>query len=303
MRAIVGTLLASCGLLLAMSACSSSQPETAAAPEPTPDPMAERWALARDAFRESDFDQTLTQLKILEERSSGGPGASNALAWQTLIHGGLARGYAEMILAAEQGIAESAPEVTGSLEVERGGYFRGARIYALQLLESASALESQLADSTTVRMDFRLPEGDHSPSPVLARMASGMKTDGSFMNEAVDYTLRRNMVLQAADLIGAHGELERARALFELPPVVVPRDVYFLGVAQTLFVAQDMFIDTRISNIEAREQVLAAAARYAEPATRSGGRTLQDAAADLFAQVRATQDDIAAEKRRLGITE
>jgi len=243
------------------------------------DPGAVEWGFMQSAFEAGSFDQVIDRL----DRMEGVPGWSErAAGWRVVLLGGMTHAYLELNEACEAGVAESNGRPDRNLQRALEQYRKDARRYSIELYEAVQAFDKLTGDSEAVSLDFDLPDGDASPSAVIARISSGMMPSEQGLKGSEQYTIRRGVLLQATRAVGAGDKVDTAKKMFEFSPVSTPKAVYLLGVGRTIHEAAALYGVKRLRDHKMQELFLGLAEKCVRPSLESKNLGLQSEAEEIL---------------------
>jgi len=233
----------------------------------------------QSAFEAGSFDQVIDRL----DRMEGVPGWSErAAGWRVVLLGGMTHAYLELNEACEAGVAESNGRPDRNLQRALEQYRKDARRYSIELYEAVQAFDKLTGDSEAVSLDFDLPDGDASPSAVIARISSGMMPSEQGLKGSEQYTIRRGVLLQATRAVGAGDKVDTAKKMFEFSPVSTPKAVYLLGVGRTIHEAAALYGVKRLRDHKMQELFLGLAEKCVRPSLESKNLGLQSEAEEIL---------------------
>ncbi len=265
------------------------------------DPGESRWRLVQSAFAGEDYARAADHLKKLEEIDAW---RERAVGWRVVILGGLTHAYLELNEACEAGLDERAVTrraADRALLNALDQYRSDARRQAFALAEAVREFDELTGDVETVSLDFTLPSGDGSPSPIVARISGGMMPTGTGLKGSEVQTIRRGILLQSARAVGAGDNVRTAQKMFEFAPVSVPKAVFLLGIGQTLHEAADLFSVRRLRDHTKQELFFELAEKCVRPGLESKNLGLQKEAQEILAAIetsRAAMEDRGTAKGR-----
>jgi len=210
------------------------------------------WQAAQENFRTGDFaktDEHLTQIV-----KSDSEWKQRAAAWQVVLLTGLVRGNADMAEVCKDGMEENKASIN-ALRNPLRQYQRDARQYTVELLESWKPLEEAIGDGETVPLDLPFPVGSAAESPLLGAIRSGVTPDAARLAEATTDTLKRNVLLELTEYVGAGEDVPKAQGMFNTPPVQVPAVEFWNQVADSLFERSSLFGEKEI-NVPAIRKIM-----------------------------------------------
>jgi len=256
-----------------------------------PDPGAVEWSIMQSSFESGAYDQVIDRL----DRMDGMPGWSErAAGWRVVLLGGMTHAYLELNEACEAGMKESKGRPDRNLQTALEQYRKDARRYSIELYESVQAFDKLTGDAETVSLDFDLPEGDADPSPVVARISTGMMPTQQGLKGSEGHTIRRGILLQSTRAVGAGDKVETAQKMFEFSPVSTPKAVYLLGVGRTVHEAAALYGVKRLRDHKMQNLFLDLAEKCVRPSLESKNLGLKTEAEEILRSIersRANMED------------
>jgi hypothetical protein len=240
------------------------------------------WQAAQDNFNKSDFRKTQEHLEHLVDSDS--PRRQQAAVWRTVVLAGLVRGYKELGDAYSE-VARKQPPRAGQLQNSIQQYRRDARQFAIALTESMTTVRKLAEGSDKLTLDFAFPTGSANVSPALESLKSGQAPPPNQLQDAEKETLQRGMMLQAAGLVGAKEEVNRARTMFESRPVEVSRTDFFLSLGESMYSLSDLFGQKSLNEPKIRKVMLQAALDCLTPALEAQDAKLKQQAEKLKKEI------------------
>lgn len=277
-----GVVLACCALL----ACSGS--ETAGPRVGTPEWY---WAAAQETFAAADYIKTQEHLEQVVK--SDLEVKQQAAVWRTLILAGLARGYMELGDAYAD-TAEKNPRMTTQVQNPIQEYRRVARRHAIELTESMSTLRKLIAGSEQVSFDFAFPAGSHSVSAVLTQLKAGQSPPPNQLLDAEKETLKRGILLEASEMVGAGDDVNRARTLFDARPVTVASADFLWALGDSTYTLSSLFEQKRLNEPQVRKVMLQTALDCIGPALEAQDKKRKEQAEKLKKEIEQQQGKLKA---------
>ena len=225
--------------LIALAACSSESPRS------TADSWSPRWQETERLFTKGDIDGTLRQVEVL--LNAGDSHAVRAAAWKMLILAGKSRGYFELSEAYETGAQENRAEVS-AFRRAASTYRSRARLASLALAQMAAETDRHFGHVDTIPLDFPMPPGSTSPSPVVASVKVGRLTHQDQLTAAEEYSIRRAIVLTVCE--AGKATLNRTDSGEGLAPhsPAIPKPRLLAVVGRVLYEQADLFAESRLND-------------------------------------------------------
>lgn len=220
---------------------------------------------ARDNFAIPDYAKTIEQLS--EAMKAEGEIGTRAMLWHSITTAGLARGYAELGDAFLEGI-EANEARAADFQNFVNDYRRRTRINAIEFSEGVGKIQALIQAQPSVSLDFPLPPGNDSVSPVLTSVRSGANVDSQIPGME-DQTLTRGIFSVFSDLTGGKSAEELGSAA-ETGAIEATSDEIAFGVSRILLDISIMFNREGINDPRVRVHVLDMAEKWAEPHLEDG---------------------------------
>ena len=215
---------------------------------------------ARDNYAMPDYAKTIEQLS--EAMKAEGEIGTRAMLWHSVTTAGLARGYAELGNAFVEGI-EAEEARAADFQNFVNDYRRRTRINAIEFSEGVGKIQALIQAQPSVSLDFPLPPGNDSVSPVLTSVRSGANVE-SQMPGMEDQTLTRGIFSVLSDLTGGKSAEELISSA-ETGTIEATSDEIAFGVSRILLDISIMFDREGINDPRVRGHVLDMAEKWSEP--------------------------------------
>ncbi|MCY4596104.1 MAG: hypothetical protein OXC19_15065 [Bryobacterales bacterium] len=253
-RNIVLTALASVVALALGLACSGG-PSGPAQGSP-------EWYMqaARENFAIPDYAKTIEQLS--EAMGAEGEIGTTAMLWHSVTTAGLARGYSELGSAFMEGI-EANEARAADFQNFVNDYRRRTRINAIEFSEGVGKIQALIQAQPSVSLDFPLPPGNDSVSPVLTSVRSGTNAETQIAGMEAQ-TLTRGIFSVLSDLTGGKSA-EDLTSTAEAGTIEATSDEIAFGVSRILLDISIMFDREGINDPRVRGHVLGMAEKWVEP--------------------------------------
>jgi hypothetical protein len=246
--------------LITLAACSTESQRSAA------DPWGPRWQETERLFTAGDIDGTLQQIEVLLD--AGGSHGMRAAGWKMLILAGKARGYFELSEAYEAG-ARKNPWGTPVFRRASSTHRSHARLASLALAQMAAEADRYFDHVDTIPLDFPMPDGSTSPSPVVESVKAGLLKHPSQLTAAEGYSVRRAIALTMCEAArGTSGGADCGDDLAARPPAI-PKPRLLAVVGRVLYEQADLFAENRLNDpdkyvllLDLSERLLETSLRY-----------------------------------------
>jgi hypothetical protein len=206
-----------------------------------------RWQETEQLLAEGKIDETLQQIEILLAAEE--PHKTKAAAWKMLVLAGRARGYFEMAEAYLAG-AEGNPAQFSDFRRGVSKYRSHSRGASLALAQMAVDSERYFGRADTIPLDFPLPPGSLSPSPIVASIQMGRLAPESQLQAAEQYTLRRAIVLTVCEAGRAMSSPTESGKELEMQPAAIPKPRLLAVMGRVLYQQADLFAKTHLDDPE-----------------------------------------------------
>ena len=240
--AILGSLLVSC----------SGEP--AGPKHGTPEWVYEA---AGENYALGDYAKAAEQL---EEASYGmGEVGPKAKVWLGALRAGLAYGYDELADAFAEGM-DINDAMIEHFQPSVSEYRRRTKVYAIDFVEDLGDFTEAIGAEGAVTFGFPLPEGNATPSPVLASVEGGNRADTQ-IPAMESQTLTRGIFLAIAGLLGK----EASDLTGDPEGLQADSAVVHFGIARTVLDMALMFDRENINDPKIRRLLVDRAESLAEP--------------------------------------
>lgn len=215
---------------------------------------------AGDNFAIPEYGKTVEQLN--EAAKAEGEMGRDAILWRAAVTAGLARGYDTLADAFATGI-EANEARTEDFQNSVNDYRRRTRVNAIEFSEGIGELKKIIDAGEAVPLNFPLPPGNDSVSPILTSVENGNKVDAQ-ITAMEDQTLTRGIFSVLGDWTGG-ADLAKLQADASAGTLQAPSDAMSFGVARILLDISVMFDRDGINDPRVRKFVYEKAVEWAEP--------------------------------------
>jgi hypothetical protein len=233
------------------------------------------WQAAQETYASGDLDKAQQHLKEVADGES--EYKEQAALWRAAITGGLARGYMETANALADAMEEN-ESLAGSFTVQIQSLRRDARRHAIIFTESIGLLRKISEQQPNVALRFPFPTGSANESPALISLREGEKVAAAQIDEAVSHTLKRGLLLQAAQMAGAGDDVAKAQSLYESGEVQVPKLVFLQNLGKSLYEISALFGDEQLHEPKIQKVMLDSALQCLGPALEAEDEGLKQQA-------------------------
>ena len=255
-------LLLAVGVAVFLSACSSES----TVPEPgTP---AYLWNAAERAYHHGDIMKANDDLSELQQEDN--EFSPRARIWQTVLAGGMARGYCELADGYESGgrLNSANPLAFHKQVVD----LRSMASHAAMDFTQAVRSFIQRDPSAEVQLAFDLPPGSAADPPALRKAWAGIQMPEAEAQALETAMVERGVIRAVCQAQGTEGDSAQALERFRSGEVKTPRTTFLYAAAKTLFDVSDVFTLNKLDQPKRRRVMLeqALAALHSIPETKEG---------------------------------
>ncbi len=262
--------------------CSSGAP-------PGPRQGTPEWEFqaAGENYAIGDYQKAAEQLE--EASHAMGEVGPRAKLWLAAVRAGLAYGYDELADAFAEGM-EINDAMIEHFQPSVSEYRRRTKVFAVDFAEDIGDLDSLIGTEGTVTFDFPLPEGNATPSPILAGVEGGNRVDTQ-LSAMESQTLTRGIFLGIAGLAGKNvADLGSGEGPLQADVATVR-----LAVGRILLDMGIMFDRENINDPKIRGVLVNQAERWAEP--HYDNESLADAVEDFKFDLTNERRDMEGKRR------
>lgn len=265
-------LLLCLAIALSLSSCGPAPPKFG-----TPEWY---WMAARERFSVGDFTKTEEHLEGIVATEN--PYSGRAGAWLLVVLGGMSRGYQDLADAYHQGGEVSQSAQFWRLESNMKRLFR---MSTLGLAEKFGQFQKTMGNAEQYTLEFSFPRGSAAEPASIDRLRKGTLPPESERLNAEQATLERGVILETAAVVGAGEDAVKAAEMFKTQPVQVPRQVFLVGIAESLFEQSKIFDRKKLNEPEKRKILLLAALEGVKSAADTTDAVLKKKAMALQASI------------------
>lgn len=283
-------LLIAAAVCVLLVACSGGE----AGPQPGSPEW--NWAAAVDNVAVGDYGKADEQIEAVAK--SDGELAAKATLWRAALLIGLTTGYDALVDAYVDGQNANQKQVA-DFQNAINAYRRQSRQSAIDFVEGIGAVKKAIDGKESVVLEFPLPDGSSSESPILSTVVSGRppRTDGAPSESTTleSQTLTRAILLTAAELSGAGDDVEKLRSSFGSGGATVSRSDFEVSLARHLLDTSTMFDREGLNEPKVRTLMFDIAHKWAEPYLEND--EYKDWATDFKFDVTNEQRDMEGKRR------
>jgi hypothetical protein len=229
-----------CALISGITTLVSCSSQPAGPEKGTP---AFYWQAAKETFAAGDNMKTLEHLdKLL---AGDNEYTSKALAWSLVLTSGTAAGYTELADHYEIGGRANKNDPSAFRRPMTTGRGVAGRL-SLQFAENFAKFDKMKGD--TVPLAFGYPKGTAAPAPGLSKIANGIILPQPEIESTEKRTLERGVLLAACAAAGAPDDTAKAESILKDPETKVPRSVFALAMAQSLYNASQLYTPRKLDD-------------------------------------------------------
>jgi hypothetical protein len=189
------------------------------------------WEAANETYAAADFLKTSDHLESLSRSPNEFTG--KALPWRLVLTAGIAKGYMELADNYEYGARTNKTNPT-PFRKRVSEYRTRANQYSLLFAETFYKFQKTNKDPQ-IAFAFPFPTGAASQAPELLKAGQGIVLTPDEADAASRRTLQRAIILEAAQTVGAPGDIAKAQQTFAGADMKLPRDKFMLAMAQALY--------------------------------------------------------------------
>jgi len=252
-------LLLAVGVAVLLTACSSG-PTT-----PDPGTPAFLWNAAERAYHNGDIMKANDELSELQQTDN--EFSPRARIWQTVLAGGMARGYCELADGYESG---GRLKPASSLEFHK-------QVTNLRAMAAHAAMDFTQAvhwfatrdPSADVQLAFDLPPGSAADPAALRKAYAGILMPDAEAQSLETAMVERGVIRAVCQANGTEGDSAQALERFRAGEVKTPRATFLYAAAKTLFDVSDVFSANKLDQPQRRRVMLdeALASLHSSPET------------------------------------
>jgi hypothetical protein len=239
------------------------------------------WNAAVEQFTRGDLAKSQEHLEKL--MATDNPYKKRAATWHLVVLAGLAEGHKELAEAYDAGAIMSKTQGADFRRLVQE-LRRAARMYSLGLAQEVERLQKDTAEAAQFTLEFPFPRGSATEVITLDRVRKGMLPQESERGTAEQRTLERAVLLETAAVVGAGQDTAKAAELFKQQPVAVPRAVFLLGLATSLF-EQSALFDRKKMNEPDKKKILLEMAASCLKSAGEGDAAWKKKAKELQAKI------------------
>jgi hypothetical protein len=229
-----------CVVIVVLTACISCSAGSSGPEIGTP---AYYWQAARETFAAGDYNKTQDHLdKLIAGENQY---VKRAMAWSLVMTSGLVGGYIDLADQYEAGARMNRSDPSAFRRQTSTNRTLAGRL-SLQFAETYAKFEKSQGD--TVPLAFGYPKGNAAPAPGLAKIAGGIVLPRPEIELIEQRTLERGILMAACAAAGAPGDTAKAETILKNPDATVPRAVFAVAVAQTLYNASQLYTQRKLDD-------------------------------------------------------
>ena len=218
-------------VLIGLTACST------APTGPQPGTPAFFWQAAKETFANKDYMKTADHLRQVVKSDS--EFAKPARVMRLVLSVGLAKGYVDLATAYESGGKANTLKPMPLRKVA-SSYLKLAETRALDFGETFPAFKSGSPDPNVV-LEFGYPGADVNDPLEMKKILTGILPDEPVQAIFERKMLEKSVALAVCQAVGAAKDPAKAQAAFQGGRAEVPREVFFLAMANDLYDLAQLF--------------------------------------------------------------
>jgi hypothetical protein len=248
------------------------------------------WQAAHETYATGDYEKTQEHL----DQVAGGDNEhkDDAVLWRASLTAGLARGYMELGNTLSE-VMKGDPSLAADFTVRVQDYRRSARKHAISFTEAVGALRKIAEAQPAVKLQFPFPSGSAIEAPALISLKEGQKVPPTQIDDAVAYTLKRGLLLQATQMVGAGKDVAKAQSMFQAGAPEVPKLAFLQSLGRSLYDVSALFSNDQLHEPKIQKVMLDSALQCLGPALEA-----EDAEVKKQAEETKKEIDKQAEKQK-----
>jgi hypothetical protein len=252
--------LATVSAALLLSSCSGTVAVKAGSPD-------YYWVAARQAYAAGDYQGTVEQLDHLVDNPN--EYTARAIPWSLVLTSGMASGYVELADSYARG-ALATPANSSSFRRKASEYRNLANPLVLQAVRLAEKLDQLPPGSIT--LTFGRPRGNLATSPVLYKIAAGLRVTDAEAETAPANAVESNVLASACLAVGAPNDSAKASDILSHASTITPRAAFAGAMAEmldktaTLYDRRGLDLPDKLAMVQGRVKSLHDAAEQVGPA-------------------------------------
>jgi hypothetical protein len=240
------------------------------------------WQAAQETYAAGDYEKAQEHLEQVAKGE--GENKDQAALWRATLSAGLARGYIEVGNALADAVKDD-KSLAGDFTVRIQDFRRNARRHAINFTESIGMLRKIGEAQATVRLQFPFPSGSANESPVLISLRDGEKIPPPQLEAAVGYTLKRGLLLQAAQMAGAGDDVAKGQAAFESGAAEVPQLLFLHALGKSLYDVSALFSNEQLHEPKIQKVMLESALQCLGPALEAEDAQLKQQTEEIKKEI------------------
>jgi hypothetical protein len=207
---------------LLLSSCSGTVATKAGSPD-------FYWSAARQSYAAGDYQGTVELLDHLVDNRN--EFTARAIPWSLVLTSGIAAGYIELADDYALG-ARVNPASAAGFRRKAAEYRNLANPLVLQAAHLAEKLDQLPPGSIT--LTFGRPRGNLAQSPILYKIAAGLRITDAEAEAAPSQALERNVLASACLAVGAPNDSAKASEILSHASTITPRTAFAGAMAEML---------------------------------------------------------------------
>lgn len=219
------------------------------------------WSAAKETYAQGDYLKASEHLENLSKTEN--EYRARALPWNLILTAGMAKGYSDLADNFEFGAKANRANPT-PFRRQMGEYRKYASTLALQFAYAHEILEKTNKDPK-IALDFTFPTGSALSHPQFSKIGNGELLAPPVLDDVRRATLQTAVLHAACRAVGSDDDVAKSQEIFRAGNVQVPREVFFLGMANSLYDLSQIFGRTKVDQPERVQFFLTHASEALKP--------------------------------------
>ncbi len=238
-------VLIASSMLIALFVLSSCGPSG-----PRPGTPAFAWGAARKAFASGDVNGTVTQLADVVKTEN--EFTARAQTWSLVVSAGQAEGYISLADAFQAGGKASGDQVPVAFRRKLADYRSIAASRSLEFGQALMNWQKSHAEQSVI-VDCPFPPASLADLPEVAKIKNGGMLPDASLPALETRVIQQSVAKALAAAVGAPGDAAKAQGILQAGNVQVPRDTFYLAMANNLYDVAQLFSRSALNNTDRLE--------------------------------------------------
>lgn len=204
------------------------------------------WSAAKETYAAGDYLKASEHLENLARTEN--EYMARALPWNLILTSGMAKGYADLADDFEFGTKANRANPT-PFRRQMGEYRQYASTLALQFAHTFEIFEKTNKDPK-IALDFTFPTGSALSHPQFSKIGNGELLAPAIVDDVRRATLQTSVLMAACRAVGAADDVAKSQEVFKAGNAQVPREVFLLAMANSLYDQSQIFGRTKLDQPE-----------------------------------------------------